>query len=107
MQVGIKIVDEKGTVRWFKNADCTILHKEDGPAVVWVDGEQSWWVDGDVHRTNGPAVVYADGTKEWRQHGQAHRVDGPAIEWCNGSVEWWLNDTKLTEAEFLANVSKL
>ena len=84
MQVGIKIVDEKGTVRWYKDADCTILHKEDGPA-----------------------VVYADGTKEWRQHGQVHRVDGPAIEWRNGSVEWWLNDTKLTEAEFLANVSKL
>ena len=39
---------------------------------------------------------------EWRQHGQIHRVDGPAIEWRNGSVEWWLNDTKLTEAEFLA-----
>ena len=107
MQVGIKIVDEKGTVRWYKDADCTILHKEDGPAVIWADGEQSWWLDGDIHRTNGPAVVYADGTKEWRQHGQVHRVDGPAIEWCNGSLEWWLSGVQLTEAEFLANVSKL
>ena len=102
MQVGIKIVDEKGTVRWYKYADCTILHKEDGPAVVWVDGEQSWWFDGDIHRTNGPAVLYADGTKEWRQHGQVHRVDGPAIEWANGAKEWWSNGVQLTEAEFLA-----
>ena len=107
MQVGIKIVDEKGTVRWYKDADCTILHKEDGPAVVYADGEESWWFDGDIHRTNGPAVVYADGTKEWRQRGQVHRVDGPAIEWANGAKEWWRNGVQLTEAEFLANVSKL
>ena len=107
MQVGIKIVDEKGTVRWYKDGVCIFLHYEDGPAVVYDVGEQSWWFDGDIHRTNGPAVVYADGTKEWRQHGQVHRVDGPAIEWCNGSVEWWLNGVQLTEAEFLANVSKL
>ena len=106
MQVGFKTVDEKGTVRWYKDADCTILHKEDGPAVIWADGEESWWFDGDIHRANGPAVVFADGTKEWRQHGQVHRVDGPAIEWCNGSVEWWINGVQLTEAEFLANVSK-
>ena len=107
MQVGFKTVDEKGTVRWYKDSDCTILHKEDGPAVVWFDGEQHWWFDGNIHRTDGPAIVYVDGSVEWRQHGQIHRVDGPAIEWRNGSVEWWLNDTKLTEAEFLANVSKL
>ena len=107
MQVGIKIVDNNGTTRWFKNAECTILHKEDGPAVIWADGEESWWFDGEIHCPNGPAVVYADGTKEWRQHGQVHRVDGPAIEWCNGTVEWWINGMQLTEAEFLANVSKL
>ena len=72
-------VDDIGDVRWYKDAKCTILHRE-----------------------NGPAVEYADGDKFWYQNGQFHRIDGPAIVYSNGQEEWYINDRHLTEAEFLA-----
>ena len=72
-------VDYEGTTRWYKDAKCTIRHRE-----------------------NGPAIEYADGTKFWYQNGQKHRTDGPANEWSDGSMEWFINGEELTEAEFLA-----
>ena len=72
-------VDVFGTTRWYKDAKCKILHRE-----------------------NGPAIEYADGTKFWYQNGQKHRTDGPANEWSDGSMEWFINGEELTEAEFLA-----
>ena len=95
-------VDEKGTTRWFKDAKCKIVHRENGPAIEWYNGDIEWWQNGQVHRTDGPAVDHADGTKRWYQRGQKHRTDGPAIEYTNGYLEWWLNDKQMTEAEFLA-----
>ena len=43
-----------GSMRWHKNG---ALHRDDGPAIEWIDGLR--------HRLDGPAVVYADGGKEW------------------------------------------
>ena len=86
-------VDEKGTVRWYKDTKCNILHRE-----------------------NGPAVEYADGTKFWFQNGQKHRTDGPANEWADGTTEWYIDGVYISEDVFLAatqpvdllaNVSKL
>ena len=73
------VVTDAGTTYWYKGAKCTILHRE-----------------------NGPAVEYADGTKVWYQNDQRHRIDGPAIERADGTKEWHLNGEELTEAEFLA-----
>ena len=43
------------------------------------------------------------GTKCWyNEQGQSHREDGPAIEWADGDKEWYINDKRLTEAEFNA-----
>ena len=72
-------VDEESTTRWYKDAKCKVLHRE-----------------------NGPAVEFANGHKEWHQNGQRHRIDGPAIEYWDGTQEWWINDKAMTEAEFLA-----
>ena len=58
--------------------------------------------NGLLHRTDGPAVEYADGDKSWYQNGQLHRIDGPAVEWADGIKEWYINGEELTEAEFLA-----
>ena len=86
-------VDEEGTTRWYKDAKCNILHRE-----------------------NGPAVEYADGTKFWFQNGQKHRTDGPANEWADGTKEWYIDGVYISEDVFLAatqlvdllaNVSKL
>ena len=71
------VVDDFGNSRWYKDAKCKILHRE-----------------------NGPAVEYADGDKFWLQNGLLHRTDGPAVEWANGTKEWYINGVRLTEAEF-------
>ena len=46
---------------------------------------------GRLHRTDGPAVEWHDGDLEWFQNGKRHRTDGPAVEWSDGGREWWLN----------------
>ena len=95
-------VDDAGTTRWFKDAKCTIRHRENGPAIERADGHKEWWQNGKRHRTDGPAIEWWDGDKSWWQNGQRHRTDGPAIELNNGSMEWYINDEELTETEFLA-----
>ena len=72
-------VDEESTTRWYKDAKCTILHRE-----------------------NGPAVEYSNGDRVWYQNGLLHRIDGPAIEWRDGDKRWYINGVKMTESEFLA-----
>ena len=74
-------VDDKGNTRWYKDANCTVLH-----------------------RTDGPAVEYADGSKVWYLNGHRHRTDGPAVEWADGYKEWWLNGEHLTQEEHLRRI---
>ena len=37
-----------------------------------------------LHREDGPAIEYANGNKHWYLNGKLHREDGPAIENANG-----------------------
>jgi hypothetical protein len=57
-------------------------------------------IDG-LHRDDGPAVEYLDGTKEWYKNGMLHREDGPAILYRDGTESWYMHGIKLTEKEFL------
>lgn len=43
---------------------------------------------GDLHKLDGPARVYSNGNKEWWFNGKLHRIDGPAIENSDGLIEW-------------------
>ena len=95
-------VNEEGTTRWYKDAKCKVLHRENGPAVEYAGGTKEWCQNGQLHRTDGPAVEYTDGSKLWYQNGQRHRTDGPAIEWRDGDKRWYINGEELSEAEFLA-----
>ena len=119
-------VDEAGTARWYKDAKCTTLHRESGPAVEYTnDGTKFWYRNGKLHRTGGPAIVYKGGHKEWYRNGrlhrtdgpaiiddcggkywyqnnQLHRTDGPAIEYACGNTYWYINGEELSEAEIHA-----
>ena len=77
-----------GTKEWIKNGD---LHREDGPAKIYVDGGEYWYKNGERHREDGPAVIYHTGHEEWFKNGQYHREDGPAIIYTNGRKEWYQN----------------
>lgn len=50
-----------------------LLHREDGPAVIWTDGTQLHYADGKLHREDGPAVHGGPGGSEWWREGR--RVD--------------------------------
>ena len=54
--------DEHGTTRHPINGE---LHREDGPAIEWANGDQAWYINGKCHREDGPAFERANGTKEW------------------------------------------
>ena len=83
-------VNHNGTRRYRNNAD--LLHRVEGPAVVYTSGAQEWYQNGDLHCTTGPAIIWANGDLEWWQNGQRHRTDGPAVVWHDGHKEWWVND---------------
>ena len=48
-------------------------------------------VNGQLHREDGPAVEYTNGDKMWYFNDRLHREDGPAVEYANGKKSWWIN----------------
>ena len=61
---------------------------------------QYWLSDENrLHREDGPAVIHLNGTEEWFVHGKRHRVGGPAVFGPDGNVLWFLNDHIVTSKE--------
>lgn len=104
----------KRTVRYFRDLDGKILHREDGPAYIdletgteiWYrngekhrDGDQpaftsptmyQWYVDGKRHRVGGPAVKHRDSDYcAYYINDRLHRVGGPAVVYDNGDVAYY------------------
>jgi hypothetical protein len=64
-------------------------------------GTRVWRNDaGQLHRLDGPAVEYMDGYRSWWIDGRFHRLDGPAIEDPSIDDEWFVDDKPLSEDEF-------
>ncbi len=85
-----------------------ILHREDGPAVEYANGDKVWYKNNLRHREDGPAVECWR-YKAWYINGKAHREDGPAYEWADG-LEWFINGKKIscrTNEEFLRLIKLL
>ena len=55
-------------------------HREDGPAVIYSDGEQYWYINGNLHREDGPAVIFPDGEQYW--YINFHDVTDQITEWA-------------------------
>jgi len=55
-------------------------------------GVKKWRLNGKLHREDGPAVEYANGNKAWYLNGRYHREDGPAFENASGHKGWYLNN---------------
>jgi hypothetical protein len=98
----VKVYDTRSKY-WYLDGK---LHREDGPAIEWSDGDKSWYLNGELHREDGPAVEWSDGTKSWYLNGKRHREDGPAVEDWDGYKEWYLDDKELTEQQHKAATSK-
>jgi hypothetical protein len=87
-----------GTKKWYING---LRHRKDGPAIEWACVLKMWCIHDELHREDGPAVEWLGGSKEWYIHNQLHREDGPAIEKSDGSKKWYIHGQELTEEEFL------
>ena len=71
-------------------------------------GNKEWSdSDGKYHREDGPAIEYLDGSKSWYKHGKYHREDGPAYEGSSGYKAYWLEDIHYTEKEYWGKIKEL
>ncbi len=64
-------------------------------------GDLNDYMDRNIHRVDGPAIIWGDGREDWYLNGELHRVDGPAIIWGNGDKEWYLTGEWYSFEEFL------
>lgn len=95
---------ERGTF-WYKGRT-KILHRENGPAVVYASGDQAYWLNGKLSREDGPALIYTNGYQVYYLEGKRHRLDGPAVIHPDGRVEYYIDDILLTENEFRAKTEQ-
>ena len=72
------------------------LHRLDGPAVEYENGEKQYWAENKLHRLDGPALEHANGYKEYWIEGYLHRLDGPAVESPNGDKFYYVNVNDVT-----------
>lgn len=86
------IIDQYGAKRWYNEK--SQYHREDGPAIIYKDGDQYWYYNDKRHRVGGPAVEYTDGSFLWYKHGVFHREDGPAVK-LNNELHWFYNGKKI------------
>jgi hypothetical protein len=92
-----------GNKSWYLNGQ---LHREDGPAIECTNGDKVWYLNGKLHREGGPAIEWNNGYKEWWLNGKRHRADGPAVTYADGTKAWWLNGKYYTEEQFNKQVNK-
>ena len=64
-----------------------------------------WYQNEKLHRVDGPAIEYVNGDKFWYLNGDRHRTDGPAVEYANEQKWWYLNGEQYTEKDFLKKTS--
>ncbi len=89
---GPAMVYGDGAQCYYKNGQ---LHRNGGPAVIIASGEQHYYKNGVRHRDDGPAVIYPSGEQYYYKNGLFHREDGPALIWPNGTQEYYKNGKKV------------
>ncbi len=99
-----KKTDKFGNVSYYNEK--SQYHREDGPAVEYVNGDKYWYQNGKRHRIDGPAVERINGDKFWYQNGKIHREDGPAVEWYDGVKSWYWNGIELGSSLYYYNQKK-
>ena len=55
----------------FKN-DNGGFHREDGPSIIWSNGDKLWCINGDFHREDGPSIIPSYGDKLWYINGNRY-----------------------------------
>lgn len=64
------------------------------------NGDIHYYAKGILHNENGPAFIGIDGYKEYLVNGKWHRIDGPAIVYSSTKkYEWWINGYRIDNEE--------
>ena len=73
--------------------------EEEGVKLRSVVSRHKRWFDtkGNLHRLDGPAIIYCDGDMDWYAYGELHRDDGPARIWPSAGLEEWYKNGELYE----------
>lgn len=72
--------------------DWKYLPKDYTGIVINSTNAKFWFKESKLHREDGPAIEFEDGEKYWYKEGKRHREDGPAYESISGYKEWWIED---------------
>ena len=91
----------------WNNGDIKYLYKQnyhrlDGPANETYHGV-FYWVDGKLHRTNGPAIAWSNGEQSYWINDKLHRLDGPAVTWDNGEEFYFVDNKEVSKEDFYKN----
>ena len=74
-------------------------HRSDGPAMIYNDGSEFWFVNGKLHRLDGSAVIRKNNYNGWYKNGKLHRLDGPAIEYYKDDMKinnrWYIDGERI------------
>jgi hypothetical protein len=87
------IIDDYGDKEWYLNG---LLHREDGPAIEYINGYKAWCIKGIYHREDGPAIEYSDGSKEWYLNGN----------YCFNKEQWFSKLTPEQQYNYLWNLDE-
>ena len=71
------------------------------------DGTKEWRLNGKCHREDGPAVEFVNGDKAQFLNGKCHREGLPAVEYTNGNKYWYLNGEIYSEPNYYRHLYKL
>lgn len=85
-----KITESLGSTHYYL---FDVLHREDGPAYVSVNGDEKYSIGGLTHSySDKPAVIFYNGAKIWYWYGTVHRGgDKHAMETEDGDRCWMVN----------------
>ena len=81
-------INKYGTKIWYKDG---LVHREDGPAIIWPDGSNFWYKDDIFHRDDGPAIICPDGTDFWYKDGNPYKPSAHDI------MVWKMNERRNIE----------
>ena len=88
LRIRLKIKAKKMSYRW---AAPTSISAEDNGPLEFFDAQKRY------HRDDGPAVIFPDGDTYWFINGTMHREDGPARIWKDRGIETWIKDAMFYE----------
>ena len=81
-----------------------LIHRNDGPAKEYINGDKSWYQNNKLHREDGPARI-KDQTESWYENDKLHRDgDKPAViihydtPTRPKGKEWWVKGVPYRES---------